>query len=77
MKLPLVAGTVKNVVTIWALIVGLVAAIVLASVTGYKYIPKTSSLKNALNAGALGSLLAIMNTASKLVTAMLLHHCQD
>ena len=65
MKLPLVAGAIKNVVTIWALIVGLVAAIILASVTGYKYIPKSSSLKSALNAGAIGSLLAIMNTASE------------
>lgn len=65
MKLPLVAGSVKNVVTIWALIVGLVAAIVLASVIGYKYIPKTSGLRVALNAGAIGSLLAIMNTASE------------
>lgn len=65
MKLPLIAGSVKNAITIWALIVGLVTAIVLASVTGYKYIPKTSSLKSALNAGALGSLLAIMNTASE------------
>ena len=65
MKLPLVAGSVKNVVTIWSLILGLVIAITIASVAGYKYIPKTSSLTKALNAGALGSLLAIMNTASE------------
>lgn len=65
MKLPLVAGSIKNVITIWALLIGLVCAIILASVTGYKYIPATSSLKAALNAGALGSLLAIMNTASE------------
>jgi H+/gluconate symporter-like permease len=65
MKLPLVAGSIKNVITIWSLIVGLVCAIVLASVTGYKYITKSNGLKDALNAGALGSLLAIMNTASE------------
>lgn len=65
MKLPLVAPAIKNVITIWALIIGLVTAIILASIIGYKYIPKTSSLKAALNAGALGSLLAIMNTASE------------
>ncbi|HMM22383.1 MAG TPA: GntP family permease [Selenomonadales bacterium] len=65
MKLPLVAASVKNAITIWALIIGLVTAIVLAAITGYKYIPKTSSLKEALNLGALGSLLAIMNTASE------------
>ena len=65
MKLPLVAGAVKNVTTIWALIVGLIFAIILACVTGHKYIPKNSSIKMALNAGALGSLLAIMNTASE------------
>ncbi len=65
MKLPLVAASVKNVATIWALIIGLILAIILACITGYKYIPKTSSIKAALNAGALGSLLAIMNTASE------------
>ncbi len=65
MKLPLIAASVKNVVAIWALLVGLVCAIVLASIIGYRYIPKSSSLKAALNAGALGSLLAIMNTASE------------
>ena len=70
MKLPVIAGTVKNAIAIWALIVGLVSAIVLAYVTGYKYILKVSSLKSALNAGALGSLLAIMNTASKVGQAM-------
>ena len=65
MKLPLVAGAIKNVVSIWSLIVGLLSAIILACITGYKYIPKSSSVQAALNAGALGSLLAIMNTASE------------
>lgn len=65
MKLPLVAPAIKNVISIWALIVSLVCGITLASVIGYKYFPKNTSLVKALNAGALGSLLAIMNTASE------------
>jgi H+/gluconate symporter-like permease len=65
MKMPLVASAIKNVISIWSLIVGLVSGIVIASVLGYKYIPKSGSLVNALNAGAIGSLLAIMNTASE------------
>lgn len=65
MNLPLVAKSVKSVISLWALILGLISAIVVASATGFKYIPKKSSLKAALNAGAIGSLLAIMNTASE------------
>jgi H+/gluconate symporter-like permease len=65
MNLPLVAKSVKSVISLWALILGLIAAIIVASATGFKYIPKRSSLKAALNAGAIGSLLAIMNTASE------------
>lgn len=65
MNLPLVAKSVKGVISVWSLIVGLVTAIIAASIAGIKYIPGRSSLKSALNAGALGSLLAIMNTASE------------
>lgn len=65
MNIPLVAKSVKGVILVWSLIVGLVAAIIAASVAGTRYIPGRSSLKSALNAGALGSLLAIMNTASE------------
>lgn len=65
MNIPLLAKSVSNVIAIWALVLGLVAAIIIASVTGHKFISKESSLKAALNAGALGSLLAIMNTASE------------
>lgn len=43
----------------------MVIAILVAAAAGVRYIPKRSSLKAALNAGAIGSLLAIMNTASE------------
>ena len=63
MKLPLVAKDVHNVIAIWAL--GLLVAIIIAYVTGKKFMSKNTGIKAALNAGALGSLLAIMNTASE------------
>lgn len=65
MNLPLVAKSVKSVISLWSLIIGLVIAILVAAAAGVRYIPKRSSLKAALNAGAIGSLLAIMNTASE------------
>jgi len=66
MKLPLMVPAVKNVIGIWSLIIALVAGIVLALALGYKNIPKGGGgLQKALNAGAIGSLLAIMNTASE------------
>lgn len=65
MKLPLVAASVKNVISIWSLIIALVIGILLAMGLGYKSIPKGGSLVKAMNAGAIGSLLAIMNTASE------------
>ena len=64
MKLPLTAPAVKNVLSIWALIVGLICGIILAVAVGVKHLPK-GGLQTALNAGAIGSLLAIMNTASE------------
>lgn len=64
MKLPLTATAVKNVIGIWSLIVGLVCGIVLALAIGFKQMPK-GGLQKALNAGTIGSLLAIMNTASE------------
>jgi H+/gluconate symporter-like permease len=64
MKLPLMAAAVKNVISIWALIIGLVVGIVFAVGLGYTRLPK-GGLAKALNAGAIGSLLAIMNTASE------------
>ena len=65
MKLPLMAPAVKNVIGIWSLVIGLVFGIVLALALGFKNIPKDGGLQKALNVGAIGSLLAIMNTASE------------
>lgn len=64
MKLPLTAAAVKNVISIWSLIIALVAGIVLAVGLGFNRLGK-GSLAKSLNAGAIGSLLAIMNTASE------------
>lgn len=64
MKLPLIAPAVKNVISIWALIIALVCGICLAVAIGFRYLPG-GGLRKALNAGAIGSLLAIMNTASE------------
>ena len=65
-NLPLLAPAVKNVIGTWSLIIALVAGIVLALALGYKNMPKGSGgLQKALNVGAIGSLLAIMNTASE------------
>jgi H+/gluconate symporter-like permease len=65
MKLPLTVAAVKNVVSIWALIIALVSGIFMAIALGYKNLGSTSALAKALNAGAIGSLLAILNTGSE------------
>jgi len=65
LKLPLLAPGVKNVISIWSLIIALIFGIVLAILIGYRNLPKGGGLQRALNAGAVGSLLAIMNTASE------------
>jgi H+/gluconate symporter-like permease len=65
MGLKLMAPAVKNIVGIWALIIGLVVGIFFSVIVGYRYLPKDRGLQKALNAGAIGSLLAIMNTASE------------
>jgi len=64
MKLPMTAPAVKNVVGIWSLIIALVCGILLAVALGMNRLPK-GGLQRALNAGTIGSLLAIMNTASE------------
>lgn len=64
MKLPMTAPAVKNVISIWALIIALVTGIVLAIALGARNLGK-GMLAKSLNAGAIGSLLAIMNTASE------------
>ncbi len=65
MKLPLFTPAVKNVVGIWALIIAVTGGIILAVALGYKNLPKKDGLQKAINVGAIGSLLAIMNTASE------------
>jgi H+/gluconate symporter-like permease len=66
MKLPLLVPDVKRVIGIWALVIGLVCGIVLALAIGFKNVTRaTGGLQKALNVGAIGSLLAIMNTASE------------
>ncbi len=65
MKLPLMAASTKNVIGIWSLIVALVLGIITAIALGFKNLPKGGGLQKALNTGAIGSLLAIMNTASE------------
>ncbi|MDR3566327.1 MAG: GntP family permease [Negativicutes bacterium] len=64
MKLPLTAPAIKNIAAIWALIISVVIGIVLAVAIGQRNLAK-GGLAKALNAGAIGSLLAIMNTASE------------
>ena len=64
LKLPLMAPAVKNVISIWALVAALVIGILIAVGLGFSRLPK-GGLAKALNAGAIGSLLAIMNTASE------------
>jgi H+/gluconate symporter-like permease len=65
MKLPLMAPAVKNVIGIWSLVIAVTCGIILALALGWKNIPKGGGLQKALNVGAIGSLLAIMNTASE------------
>lgn len=62
---PLVAAAVKNVASIWALLIALVVGIILALLLGHRKITSVNALSKILNAGAIGSLLAIMNTASE------------
>lgn len=65
MGLKLMVPNTKAIVGIWALIIGLVVGLSTAVLLGFKYIPKSGSIQRTLNAGAIGSLLAIMNTASE------------
>ncbi|TCL35163.1 H+/gluconate symporter-like permease [Anaerospora hongkongensis] len=64
MNLPLVAPAVKNVISSWSLIIALVIGILLTILLGWSRLPG-GGLAKSLNAGAIGSLLAIMNTASE------------
>ncbi len=62
-KLPLAAQSIP--VANWALIIALIVGILLAIIFAAKQFKARSNLMIALNAGAIGSLLAIMNTASE------------
>lgn len=64
MNIPLMVPAVKNVVSIWSLIISLVCGIILAVLIGVKRLPQ-GGLAKVLNLGTVGSLLAIMNTASE------------
>jgi len=51
--------------SIWALVAALVIGIALTLIIGWKQIKTEANAVKAINAGAIGSLLAIMNTASE------------
>ncbi|AOJ43519.1 transporter [Burkholderia lata] len=64
MKLPLAATSVKTVISTWSLIIAVAVGIVIAGVVGIFTMSK-GSMSKAISAGAVGSLLAIMNVASE------------
>lgn len=64
LKLPLMAPAIKNVISTWSLIIGLVFGIALAAAIGFSRMP-AGGIGKAINMGAIGSLLAIMNVASE------------
>ncbi len=57
--------SVNSIKGIWALIIALLIGIILATGLGWRNLKTSSKLATTLNAGAIGSLLAIMNTASE------------
>lgn len=59
------ATNVASSYSIWALVAALVIGIAFALVFGWKQIKTEAAAVKAINAGAIGSLLAIMNTASE------------
>jgi H+/gluconate symporter-like permease len=61
----LMAPAVKNVIGIWGIIIGVTAGIGLALALGFRNLPKKNGLQNAINVGAIGSLLATLNTGSE------------
>lgn len=64
MGLPLLSPSVKNVSAIWSLTIAVSVGTVLAIILGWRNL-KQGKLAIALNAGAVGSLLALMNVASE------------
>lgn len=57
--------SISGLVAIWALIGALVIGIILAVILGWKQLKGEANMVKAINAGAIGSLLAIMNTSSE------------
>lgn len=57
--------SISAMVAIWALISALVIGIALAIALGWKQIKTETNMIKAINTGAIGSLLAIMNTSSE------------
>ncbi len=64
MKLPLVTTKISSILAVWALTTAEVVAIIVAMAIGWNNIKKTG-ISKALNAGAIGSLLAVLNVASE------------
>lgn len=64
MKLPLAASSVKTVISTWSLLIAVAVGIVIAGSVGFFNMPK-GAMGKAINLGAVGSLLAIMNVASE------------
>jgi H+/gluconate symporter-like permease len=62
-KIPLVSSAIP--VANWALIISLIVGILLSVIFAAKQFKARGNLQAALNGGAIGSLLAIMNTASE------------
>lgn len=62
-KLPLAATSLKTVAANWALIIALVVGIVMAVAMNFQRLK--GRLAKSMNEGTIGSLLAIMNTASE------------
>jgi H+/gluconate symporter-like permease len=64
MKLPLTATALKNVISIWSLIIAVACGIVVSIGLGFNRISQ-GGISRAISLGAVGSLLAVMNVASE------------
>ena len=64
MKLPLAAGSIKNVISTWSLIIAVACGIVTACAIGYKSM-LYGGFKNSVSVGAGGALLAILTVGSE------------
>ena len=73
MKLPLVAGAIKNVQSSWALVIALTAGSLLIVLVGKNHFANGfAGVVKSINAGANGAVIAIMNTACLVGFASLL-----